>query len=253
MRGINLVSERVEVQFSEDKRCRYLHLGSPWVQGSMRLADPLALDLEYIQRMMAWLLFVESEDVSSLHALQLGLGAASLTKFCSKKLGMLTSCMELNPLVYRACRQWFRLPDNNSKLNVMLMDAACGIREPEWQGAVDSLQVDLYDSQAAAPVLDDANFYSDCRATLTTTGCMTVNLFGRNLSYQSSLEKIAQAFGWDAIWTFKPTREGNIVVLAQRTPNRLCYDDLLQRANAIESRWGLPACKWLRTLKPAQK
>lgn len=243
------MSENVEVQFSEDKRCRYLHFDSPWVQGSMRLSDPLALDLEYIQRMMVWMLFVEPDAVADLHALQLGLGAGSLTKFCSKKLGMLTSCMELSPPVYRACRQWFRLPDNHSTLNVMLIDAAEGIRQTEWHGAVDALQVDLYDAQAASPVLNHADFYHDCRATLTPTGCMTVNLFGRNLSYQHSLEQIAAAFGWDALWAFNPTREGNTVVLAQRTPHQPSYDTLWQRANVIESRWNLPACKWLRTLK----
>ena len=34
---------------------------------------------------------------------------------------------------------------------------------------------------------------------------------------QRSVEKIAAAFGRDAIWPFKATREGNTVVLAQNT------------------------------------
>jgi hypothetical protein len=34
-----------EVNISEDGTSRFLHLDSPWVQGSMRLKDPLALDL----------------------------------------------------------------------------------------------------------------------------------------------------------------------------------------------------------------
>jgi spermidine synthase len=69
-------------------------------------------------------------------------------------------------------------------------------------------------------VLDSEDFYADCRALLTEDGCMTVNLFGRSSSYERSLEKIAAAFGADAVWAFKPTREGNTVVLAQRTPSR---------------------------------
>ena len=56
---------------------------------------------------------------------------------------------------------------------------------------VDALQVDLYDHEAAAPVLDSEAFYSDCRTLLTEDGCMTVNLFGRSSSYAQSLEKIA--------------------------------------------------------------
>ena len=241
-----------EVHFSEDGISRFLHLDSPWIQGSMRLKDPLALDLEYIQRMMAWLLFVDFNTVSDRHAMQLGLGAASLTKFTSKKLNMLTSCVELNPAVYQACRQWFRLPDNHEKLNVMLGDAAEVIRQPEWQGAIDALQVDLYDHEAAAPVLDDADFYRACRATLTPEGCMTVNLFGRSSSFDHSVQQMAQAFGDDALWAFKPTREGNTVVLAQRTPTRPARDELTARAATIEAHTGLPAQKWLKVFKPLE-
>ncbi|MDO4794525.1 MAG: spermidine synthase [Brachymonas sp.] len=241
-----------EVHFSEDGISRFLHLDSPWIQGSMRLKDPLALDLEYIQRMMAWLLFVDFDTVPERHAMQLGLGAASLTKFTSKKLNMLTSCVELNPAVYQACRQWFRLPDNHARLNVMLGDAAEVIRQPEWQGAIDALQVDLYDHEAAAPVLDDADFYRACRATLTPDGCMTVNLFGRSSRFDRSVQQMAQAFGADALWAFKPTREGNTVVLAQRTPTRPARDALAARAAIIQARTGLPAQKWLKVFKPLE-
>ena len=241
-----------EVHFSEDGVCRFLHLDSPWIQGSMRLSDPLALDLEYIQRMMAWLLFVDFETLPERHAMQLGLGAASLTKFTSKKLGMLTSCVEINPAVYRACRQWFRLPDNHERLNVMLGDAAVEIRKPEWQGTIDALQVDLYDHEAAAPVLDDADFYRACRAALTPDGCMTVNLFGRDSSFTRSVQQMAEAFGNAALWAFRPTREGNTIVLAQRTPTRPSRDELAARAATIAERTGLPAHKWLKVFKPLQ-
>ena len=239
-----------EVNFSEDGSCRYLHLGTEWVQGAMRLKDPLKLELEYIQRMMAWLLFVEPDSVPERHAMQLGLGAGSLTRFTYGKLGMLTSCIEFNPQVYMACRQWFRLPDNNEKLNVMLGDAGEEIRQPEWQGAIDALQVDLYDEEAAAPVLDDPDFYGDCRALLTPEGCMTVNLFGRDSSYEDSLTRIAEAFGPAAVWAFKPTREGNTVVLAQRTPLRFERALLDARALDIQNRWGLPAGRWVKVLRP---
>ena len=82
---------------------------------------------------------------------------------------------------------------------------------------------------------------------------MTVNLFGRSSSYEASLQKICAAFGEDAVWAFKPTREGNTVVLAQRTPLRLKREELLVAAERIEAQWGLPATKWLRVFKPIQK
>ena len=246
------LSHLPEVNISEDGACRYLHLGSQWIQGSMFLKDPLRLDLEYIQRMMAWLLFVEPDSVAERHAMQLGLGAGSLTRFTHKKMGMLTSCIEINPAVYRACRQWFRLPDNHERLNVMLGDAAVEIRKPEWQDAIDALQVDLYDHEAAAPVLDDADFYRACRAALTPDGCMTVNLFGRDSSFTRSVQQLAEAFGDAALWAFRPTREGNTIVLAQRTPTRPSRDEMTARAATIAERTGLPAHKWLKVFKPLE-
>ena len=239
-----------EVNFSDWGDIRYLHLGTEWVQGSMKMDAPYEIELEYVQRMMAWLLFVEPSSVLNRHAMQLGLGAATLTKFCRKQLRMKTTAVELNPQVVAACRGWFKLPADDAKLSVVIGDAAVEVRNPAWQGSVDALQVDLYDHEAAAPVLDSEAFYADCRALLTDDGCMTVNLFGRSSSYESSLEKIAAAFGADALWAFKPTREGNTVVLAQRTPTRPKRDALAARAQTIQTRWALPATKWLRVFKP---
>ena len=229
-----------------------MHLGTIWIQGSMDMDDPTALVHEYVQRMMAWLLFVDPATVPQRQAVQLGLGAGSLTKFCAKVLRMKTTAIELNPQVLHACRGWFHLPDDSAKLQVILADASQEIKKPQWWGMVDTLQVDLYDDEAAAPVLDSAEFYADCRRLLTEEGCMTVNLFGRSSSFARSVEKIAAAFGRDAIWAFKATREGNTVVLAQRTPSRPKRAELAARAEIIQTQWGLPAPKWLRGFKPIE-
>lgn len=242
--------ELPEVSVSDDGEVRHLHLGTPWIQGSMRVDEPFALELEYVQRMMAWLLFVEPASVGKRHAMQLGLGAGAITKFCHKKLRLCATAIELNPQVVAVCRQWFKLPPDGPKLRVVLADAAQEIRNPMWLGTVDALAVDLYDHDAAAPVLDSPDFYADCRALLSEDGSMTVNLFGRSSSYEKSLQSMASAFGEDALWAFKPTREGNTVVLAQRTPTRPKRAELLARAEGIQARWELPAPKWLRVFKP---
>ncbi len=245
--------ELPEVSVSEYGDVRHLHLGTPWIQGSMRVKEPFEIELEYVQRMMAWLLFVDPATVSKRYAVQLGLGAGAITKFCHKKLRMQTTAIELNPQVIAVCRSWFKLPPNGARLQVVLADAAEEIRREGWENQVDALAVDLYDHEAAAPVLDSAGFYADCRALLTDDGCMTVNLFGRSSSYEKSLAKMAEAFGEDALWAFKPTREGNTVVLAQRTPARPTRAVLDERAQAIQARWDLPATKWLRGFKPIVK
>ena len=242
--------ELPEVSVSDDGEVRHLHLGTPWIQGSMRVAEPFEIELQYVQRMMAWLLFVEPASVTKRHAMQLGLGAGAITKFCHKKLRLCTTAIELNPQVLAVCRQWFKLPPDGPKLRVVLADAAEEIKNPMWLGTVDALAVDLYDHEAAAPVLDSPDFYADCRALLTEDGCMTVNLFGRASSFERSLKSMASAFGEDALWAFKPTREGNTVVLAQRTPSRPKRAELMARAEVVQERWGLPATKWLRVFKP---
>jgi spermidine synthase len=241
-----------EVNFSDHGDIRYLHLGTEWVQGSMLLDKPFDIELEYVQRMMAWLLFVDPSTVTARHAMQLGLGAAALTKFCRKKLRMKTTAIELNPQVIAACRLWFKLPADDERLSVVLGDAAEVVAHEHWRGQVDALQVDLYDHEAAAPVLDSEAFYRDCRQLLTEDGVMTVNLFGRSSSYTRSLEKITAAFGAGAVWAFRPTREGNTVVVALRLPQRPDRLALAQRAETIETRWSLPARKWLRVFKPAE-
>jgi spermidine synthase len=242
-----------EVNFSDQGGVRYLHLGTEWVQGSMLLSRPFDIELEYVQRMMAWLLFVESDSVSARHAMQLGLGAASLTKFCWRKLRMKTTAIELNPQVIAACRLWFKLPADDARLSVILGDAGEVAAHAHWRGTIDALQVDLYDHEAAAPVLDSASFYADCRALLTEDGGMTVNLFGRSSSYARSLERIVAAFGPGCVWAFRPTREGNTIVLALRTPQRPGRAVLAERAQTIETRWALPARKWLRVFRPVDE
>jgi len=239
-----------EVNFSDYGDVRYLHLGTLWVQGSMLIDEPYEIELEYVQRMMAGLLFFDPLAVPRLHAMQLGLGSAALTKFCYKKLRMKVTAIEINPQVITACRTWFKLPKDDKRLTVIEADAALEIRKLQHHEAVDLLHVDLYDHEAAAPVLDSLEFYEHCYQLLAENGVMTVNLFGRNASYEKSLAKIAEAFGPQALWAFRPTKEGNTVVLAQREPTRPERADLLTRAADIESRWGLPAKKWLRLFKP---
>jgi spermidine synthase len=238
-----------EVTISESRGIRYLHLGTPWIQGAMRIDEPFDIELDYVQRMMAWMLFREESEVTSGHAVQLGLGAAAITRFCLRRLKMRTTAIELNARVIDACRLWFRLPEDSQQLAVLEMDAAAYVADASRRGSIDVLAVDLYDQEAASPVLDSADFYRDCRASLADRGVMTVNLFGRDASFERSFERIAAAFGAANIRTLKPTREGNTVVVAMQhvtIPDRAV---LAQRAENIETRWKLPARKWLRMMR----
>ena len=236
---------------SEHDGVRYLHLDSPWVQGAMRLAQPQKLELEYIQRMMAWMLWRPEGEVAEGHAVQLGLGAGAITRFCHKVLRMKTTVVEINPTVIGANRLWFRLPPDDARLSVVEDDAARWVADPAHAGTAQVLNVDLYDHEAAAPVLDDEAFYAACRDVLDAHGgVMTVNLFGRDASFERSAERIAGVFGRHQVWSLRPTREGNTVIVAARDVNVPGREALVARAANIEERYGLPAPKWLRMVRP---
>jgi spermidine synthase len=236
---------------SEQDGVRYLHLDTPWVQGAMLMRAPDVIVLEYVQRMMAWMLWRPSAEVASGHAVQLGLGAATITRFCRSVLRMArVTAVELNPAVIAACRHGFRLPADDARLTVVEGDAGAWVTRAELRATAQVLNVDLYDHNAAAPVLDSDAFYAHCRDVLAPAGVMSVNLFGRASSFERSAARIAAAFGRDQVWSLTPTREGNTVVIAARdvvVPGR---EELLDRAAQIERRFGLPARKWLKMVRP---
>jgi spermidine synthase len=238
-----------EVTVSEADGVRYLHLGSVWVQGAMRVRAPQTVELEYVQRMLASLLWHDPADLAGRRALQLGLGAATITKFTHKRLRMDTTAVELNPQVVAVCRRWFHLPRDDARLRVVVDDAAHWLAQAATQ-SVTLLHVDLYDEDAAAPVLDDEDFYAACRAVLDDGGTMSVNLFGRRASFARSAARVAAVFGAGALCSLRPTREGNTVLLAARAAGPPEATVLRCRADSIESRFGLPARKWLRLLRP---
>lgn len=235
---------------SEYDGVRFLHLDSIWVQGAMRIRKPDQIELEYVQRMCAWMLWRDPQTLGEGHAVQLGLGAAALTRFSHGQLKMKTTAVEINPEVIAACRQWFRLPADDARLSVVNEDAARWVADPAHLQTVDVLNVDLYDHEAASPVLDDEAFYAACRGVLADGGLMTVNLFGRSASFARSALRIARAFGSDQVWSLAPTKEGNTIVVAARGVHVPHRDVLEQRAANIESRFKLPARKWLRLVRP---
>ena len=239
---------------SEHKGVRYLHLGTPWVQGAMRVAKPHAIELEYVQRMMAWMLWRPSDKLTQGHAVQLGLGAASITRFCHDRLCLRTTAVEVNAAVIGVCRIWFKLPADGERLTVLNLDAAHWVRNKNNESSAQVLSIDLYDHDAAAPVLDDEAFYRACYNVLADGangegGLMSVNLFGRDASFEASLQRITRVFSAHQVWSLQPTKEGNTVVVASRGVSLPDSATLVERAEYIEAQFGLKARKWVHMIQ----
>ncbi len=230
-----------DITLSEADGVRYLHFGTEWIQGAMRLARPYALELEYQQLMMAVGLCLPQPQRIVL----LGLGAAALAKFCWRSCAPAhVVAVELAPGVVEVARQWFSLPPDDERLCVMIDDAREFITRAAAQSSADWLLVDLYDSQARGPVYDDVDFYAACCAVLREPGVAAFNLFGRR--FAPSYAAIKQAFCGRAI-TLPATPEGNRIVLGYRGEN---FDQLPAamslHAPALQARWRLPVQQWIK-------
>ncbi len=241
----------MQATISEQLGTRYLHLGTPWVQGAMQIRKPDKLVLEYVQRMMAWLLFVPSAQWLSGETVQLGLGAAALTKYCHRVLKARTTAVELSPEVLQMAHLQFDLPQANDSLTLHLADAAHWMAHVRPQ-SISALMVDLYDHEAQSPVLDTPEFYAHCQRALQAGGAMTVNLFYGGAfgekQFERSLKKICAAFQAGSVWAFEPTREGNTIVLALNSAEVPNVEALKVRAASVAQGTDLPARSWVKML-----
>jgi spermidine synthase len=237
------------VTLSEQDGVRYLHFGTEWVQGAMRIRKPDWPELEYAQQMMAWMLFIDApHDIA-----QLGLGAATLTKATYRQFPEATvTAVELNAAVIAICNAMFKLPEPDERLRVLEMDAMDFVLDEANYEAYDVIQCDLYDATARGPVLDTPEFYTACNACLRPGGIMTVNLFGDHPSFGKNIK--AMRFAFDHVICLPEVHEGNVVALCFRTrPGADLLDParLAERAAQIVATTKLPAKSWVKGIQAA--
>lgn len=227
----------VSIDISEHKGVRYLHFGSEWVQGAMRIRRPNDLELAYTREMMAGLLLREDGHWPR-SALIVGLGAGSLVRFCRHHLpACRLQVVEIEPRVVAAARQFFALPPEDTHLSIALADAADYVLSHERHH--DCILLDGFDAQARAGALDTLPFYQACRGRLTEAGLLAVNLFGRSRGYRASLERLITAFD-DRVLAFPSCDSGNVVAFAAEGERvRATLPELRQRAEALRARTGL--------------
>lgn len=225
------------IDISEEAGVRYLHFGSLWIQGAMRIARPWHLELDYTKEMMASLLLRDGMRFPR-RVLLIGLGAASLTKFLYRHypLTQLT-VVEIEPNVVAAARQFFKLPDDPLRINIVIGDGARFVEEYDKQ--FDLILVDGFDENARAGELDTSPFYEDCYRRLSDNGILAANLLGRSRGYKASFERIREAFD-DRALVFPSCDSGNVIAFAARgKPIRIALDDLKEEARRLKQKTDL--------------
>ena len=206
----------MNIDISEEAGVRYLHFGSSWVQGAMRIARPWALELEYTRELMTPLLLHEADWPRRV--LQIGLGAASVTKFLWRyRPQARITVVEIEPRVTAAARQFFKLPGDDERLTIHHGDGADFLVAAKHD--YDLILVDGFDAEARTGRLDTLPFYLDCRARLAEDGLLAVNLLSRRKDFRQSVKRLEEAFDGHAV-AFPSCDSGNAIALAAAPPTQ---------------------------------
>ena len=229
------------VTLSEHDGVRYLHLGTPWVQGAMRMAQAAARGAR-LRAAHAGQPAVDPQCRAGRgprRAARPGGRRRSRASRC-QALKMPTTVVEINPQVVAVpAAPGSACPRTASALQVVVADAGRWLAgAPLAARQVQLLHVDLYDHEAAAPVLDDEAFYAACRALLATGGADERQPVRPPCQLRAAAWRASSgAFGASQVWSLRPTREGNTVVVAGRAVVVPGRDELAARAATIEDRF----------------
>jgi spermidine synthase len=225
------------IEVSEKDGVRYLHFGSDLVQGAMRVARPWSLELEYTREMLLPLLLRAGKPWPRT-VLQVGLGAASFTRFLHRHVPKArVTVVEISPAVVAAARLSFRLPPESRQLAIEIADAH------EWLTRTDRrfdlVLVDGFDDEGNAGMLESLPFYANCRRSLAEGGMLAANFLTRRRSVAPVARRLREAFG-ERVQLLPPSSTGNTVALAARDDGLpLDAASLREPAAALAARTGL--------------
>jgi spermidine synthase len=232
------------IEVSEERGVRYLHFGTEWVQGAMRLSRPHQLVLAYTQEMLSFLLF----RPAPLNVLMIGLGAGSLPKFFRKELPTTSiTVVEVNPAVIPIARDLFRVPANDERLDVQVGDGYAWVQESGE--TFDAIFVDGYDHRARPGKFETPAFYDACVARLAPQGVLVSNVFGQVRGHAQTMRHLREAFPRGMLRL--PSAESKNVVVSAFVdpPATTTIAQLRTRAEQLRARLGLPFHKWVHTLQ----
>lgn len=172
---------------------RTLHFGSDRVQGAMRISRPWDLELAYTREMMAALLLTSRWPEMPSRILQIGLGAASLTRFIHRHLPEAQqTVVELSTTVVGAARQMFQLPPSSDRLTIHIADGAAWVAHASE--SFDLILVDGFDDAGETGALESAAFYERCRQLLNPGGLLVANFLSRSPGFLAACLNLDAAF-----------------------------------------------------------
>jgi spermidine synthase len=223
------------IEVSEERGVRYLHFGSEFVQGAMRMSRPWALELEYTRELMLPLILREDPPAT---VLQVGLGAASITRYLHRHFPQAwLTVVEIDPRVTDTARQFFKLPEESERLRILTGEGHEFVAHAK--GRFDLIVVDGYDEKGRTGTLDTQGFFMAVRARLTRRGLMAMNLLTRRRGVAASEQRMRHAFE-EHVLVVPPPEAGNTIAIAGvEAPIADSFEELRRRASALKERTGL--------------
>jgi spermidine synthase len=223
------------IEVSEERGVRYLHFGSDFVQGAMRIARPWALELQYTRDLMLPLVLRDGPPAT---VLQIGLGSASITRFLHRWFpGIRSTVVELDERVVATAREFFKLPDESASLRIVLGEGFDFVASSKSR--FDLIVVDAYDEKGRTGSMDTVEFYAAAHARLTRRGLVSANLLTRRRGVAASEARMREVFGGN-VRVLPPPEAGNTVAIMGIEPLfTASAEELRQAAGELRGRTGL--------------
>jgi spermidine synthase len=222
------------IEIREARGVRTLHFGSDWVQGAMRINRPNDLELAYTREMMVGLLLSPNWPELPKCILQVGLGAASLTRYIYANLPeALQTVIELEPVVVGAAQQGFKLPPLGDRLQVEIAEGAAWMASSTEQ--YDLILIDGFDAEGETGDLESLSFYQHCRARLAEGGLLVCNFLSRSPHFLKSCIALDAAFHGQSR-LLPQTPGGNVIALGARSETVSLEEQALRERSALLTR-----------------
>lgn len=232
------------VDVGEVNGVRSMYLGSDTIQSSMLVKAPYDLQLAYSKGMMLFLLFApQVKDV-----LVMGLGGASIPKYLYHyHPDIKIRAVELNPKVIAVARSHFFLPDNDARLQIIEGDGVEYIYQ--HPNTTDLLMLDMFDGKGIPLDMYSQDFFDACYDCTSDNGVVAINLWGSDKNFDIYLQRIEQSFD-ERVMVVPTGRPGNIVVMGfKRVPLELRWEQLREKARALDNQWQLDFMGLLERIK----
>lgn len=231
------------VRIFEKSRYRWLQFSDDAIQSAMSLDSPQTLVLEYMRRMMSFLLFMDPPG-RSLHA---GIGAGAMLRFFHHHWPQadVHAVDNHEPLIH-ATREHFGLPPL-SPSSLHLMDVYTYLTQVNYE-PFDIILADLFDGDSGSEIWTE-ELVQLCFDNLAQSGFLIINMLPHNApAFTRILSKIRDIFSRKLFCMTVPEHD-NIIVFACRSPSRQYSEkELLERAGILEKRYSLEMYRYCENI-----